>query len=138
MIGDSVRTPQYIIDYVKKHFGEYYDPCPYNPEFDKTKDKDGLLEDWGKVTYCNPPYSEVNKWVRKGHEEYKKGKTVIMLIKVRNLATIYAEKYMKEAEIVLLPKKIIFPGYKSYCRFGSVMLIYRANKVSGKFRFLNF
>jgi len=41
-----------------------------------------LKIDWGKYTFCNPPYTtaEKAKFVKKSYEEYKKGKKIILLI----------------------------------------------------------
>jgi len=42
----------------------------------------GLFVDWGKSNFVNPPYSKGKKtaFIKKGFEEWKKGKTVVFLI----------------------------------------------------------
>lgn len=73
MSSDSYPTD----DWLKRVFGNWYDPCPLNdnPEFD------GLALDWGFRTFCNPPYSNPLPWVRKGIEEANAGKCVVFLLK---------------------------------------------------------
>lgn len=44
---------------------------------------DGLKEEWKNFNWCNPPYNECNKWIKKAYEEQQKGKTTVMLIPVR-------------------------------------------------------
>ena len=44
---------------------------------------DGLKADWHKLNWCNPPFDECQKWIKKASEEQQKGNHTIMLIPVR-------------------------------------------------------
>lgn len=44
---------------------------------------DGLIADWFNLNWCNPPYDQCDKWVKKAYEEQQKGHETIMLIPVR-------------------------------------------------------
>lgn len=44
---------------------------------------DGLLWDWEDFNWCNPPYKECDKWVKKAYDEQQKGHQTVMLIPVR-------------------------------------------------------
>lgn len=44
---------------------------------------DGLKENWSKFNWCNPPFNECSKWIKKAYNEQQKGKTTVMLIPVR-------------------------------------------------------
>lgn len=44
---------------------------------------DGLKEEWSNLNWCNPPYDECDKWVKKAYEEQQKGGATVMLIPVR-------------------------------------------------------
>ena len=134
--SDSVRTPEWLLDMIKKEFGEFYDPTPFNPDFNPLKDKDALKTDWGPVNFCNPPYSNVGPFMRKGNLEWRKGKTVIMLVKLDNLGTNYSRRFVKGAELRVLSEKISFPGYQGKARFSSVLLIWRAGKKSTRYSVL--
>ena len=44
---------------------------------------DGLKEDWCPVNWCNPPFEQCNKWIKKAFKEQQKGNTTVMLLPVR-------------------------------------------------------
>ena len=130
---DSVRTPPWLLTKIKKEFGQkLYDPTPFIKNFDPKKHKDGLTTEWGPVSYCNPPYSRVAKFVEKAWTEWRKRKTIIMLVKTTSLGSQYAKKYAKGAELRVFPEQLTFPGYKRKAHFLSCLLIWRAGKRSSK------
>lgn len=46
--------------------------------------KDGLSERWKSLNWCNPPYNECEKWVKKAvFEQEKRGHSTVMLIPAR-------------------------------------------------------
>ena len=132
---DSVRTPKYIIAALKREFKvkKFYDPTPYNTKFKKGSSKDALLTEWGSVSFVNPPYSNVKPFFAKAHEQWRKRKTIIMLCKLSNLATEYAQEFAKGAELRILSRRISFPGYSGMPRFNSALVIWRAGKRSNKY-----
>jgi len=133
---DSVRTPPSILKSIREEFGRFFDPAPYNPKFDEKKHRNGLKIPWKSVNFINPPYSNVKPWVKKAHEEWKQGKTCILLIKLSNLATSYGKAYLKGAEIRIFPEKLSFPGYDGRAKFNSVLVIYRKNRTSSRYQFI--
>lgn len=44
---------------------------------------DGLTENWTLVNWCNPPFDQCDKWVKKAYEEQQKGHGTVMLLPVR-------------------------------------------------------
>jgi hypothetical protein len=42
---DDWETPQYILDWVKSNYGEFFDPCPLRSSFD------GLNIDWKPINF---------------------------------------------------------------------------------------
>ena len=130
---DSVRTPKNILASIRKEFGPFFDPAPFRKKFDPKKHTDGLKIDWKPVTFVNPPYSRVEPWVQKAHAEWRKGNTVIMFIKLENIGTAYAKKYIRGAELRILSEKLSFPGYSGKARFNNVLVIWRNNKHSYKY-----
>jgi hypothetical protein len=77
-------TPPALRDAIREEFGDFFDPCPHP----KPADFDGLTCEWGTVNYVNPPFGSIihdgkkkgmTAWVRKALEEWRKGKTVIMV-----------------------------------------------------------
>ena len=133
---DSVRSPSYIFDWVRSTFGKFYDPVPYRPKFDLKKHKDALTTEWKQVNYANIPFSEAKKFILKGYEQYKKGRTVIMLVKTDVLSTSYFSK-CPGAEIKFFMKPVIFPPHQQAPRFNVCLLIWRAGKRSKSYSFFN-
>ena len=137
---DSVRTPKHILTPLRREFRvrKFFDPAPYNTKFKKGGKTDGLLREWGKISFVNPPYSNVKPWFEKAHEEWRKGKTILMLVKLDTIATISAKKFMKGAELRVYSSKIPFVGYGGKLPFfNSVLIIWRAGKRSSKYSIIN-
>jgi len=44
---------------------------------------DGLTAKWSKYNWCNPPFDESKKWIKKAFEEQQNGNTTCMLLPVR-------------------------------------------------------
>lgn len=77
-------TPPDLMAELQAEFGFDFDAAPYP----KPDDFDGLTIDWGKSTYCNPPFGSIihqgkkkgpTAWARKAIEEHKKGKDVVLV-----------------------------------------------------------
>lgn len=73
-LSDNYKSDNWILSL----FEDWFDPCPLN----EIPDKDGLKIDWKDKTFVNPPYSSPLKWVEKAIYESKKGKRIIMLLRV--------------------------------------------------------
>ena len=107
-IHDNWQTPKYILDQIREEFGEFFDPCPVNAEFN------GLEIDWKDVNYINPPYSLKMKtaFVKKAIEESKKGKVCIMLIPVSTSTKLFHDDILPNAEEIRFVKgRINFNGF---------------------------
>lgn len=77
-------TPPSLYEELDKEFEFDHDPCPY-PVPDGF---DGLVDEWGKSNYVNPPFGSIihrgkkkgpTAWVRKAIEQFKKGKKVVLV-----------------------------------------------------------
>ena len=44
---------------------------------------DGLKNDWLSYNWCNPPFDECAKWIKRAYEEQKIGNRTMMLLPVR-------------------------------------------------------
>ena len=74
MANDNYATDNKIMEL----FEDWFDPCPLNPYPIKV----GLDIEWKDKTYVNPPYSKPLPWIEKAIEENKKGKTIVMLLRM--------------------------------------------------------
>lgn len=70
---------------------------------------DGLKEEWKDYNWCNPPFNECQKWVKKAFTEQQKGKTTIMLIPAR-VETGYWHDYILDKEDVKI--KFLRKGFR--------------------------
>ncbi len=113
------KTPTEFYKKLDAEFHFDFDPCPINPDFD------GLSVEWGKVNYCNPPYGRnIKKWLAKGYQEYRKGKTIVFLIFVQQSSTVAFHKYVYPyAEIRLIKSRLRFDDGKGSAPFGSMLCI---------------
>lgn len=59
-------------------FDGWFDPCPLDPN----PSINGLEIEWEDKTYVNPPYSKPHLWVTKAIEENRKGKLIVMLLRM--------------------------------------------------------
>ena len=136
---DSVTTPKYITDALCREFGvqKMFDPCPYDPLFNKDTSVDGLTIPWASpVTFVNPPYSKPRKWLLKARDVWKQGKTVILLLKAESMGSQYF-KYAEGAEIRVIDHHVKFGNYKNKAPFTNILVIFHANKTSQKWRRTN-
>lgn len=107
--SNNWKTPKSLYDKLDKEFNFDFDPCPYNSDFD------GLEIEWGKRNFINPPYDRVLKplFIQKAFEEWKKGKTCVLLIPSATGTKQFHELMLKNAEIRFLKGRIAFEGYNT-------------------------
>lgn len=112
--GDNWKTPDDIYNKLNEEFNFNYDPCPLNPN----PEFNGLNTEWGTRTFVNPPYSKVYPWIEKAIDESKKGKIIVMLLKLdcstrwfNDLVWVYA------SSIRLVPYRLHFNnlGSATFC-----------------------
>jgi len=111
--GDNWKTPPEFYDKLNNEFNFNFDPCPYS-EGDLLFN--GLECEWGKSTFCNPPYSQKLKeaFIKKGISEWKKGKRVVFLLPVSTGTKIFHEVILPEKpEIRFIKGRISFHGYNT-------------------------
>ena len=110
--SDSWSTPKYLYDELDSEFNFDFDPCPLN-RGEITPDKDGLLIDWGKRNFVNPPYSRKLKtqFVEKAIEESKKGNTSVLLLPVSTSTKLFHKQILPNAkDIRFLEGRVKFKG----------------------------
>ena len=90
------------MDKLNAEFNFDYDPCPHP----RPKDYDGLVADWGKRNYVNPPLvGGWMKWVHKGIKENKKNKLVVFIIPMFAWRAIaYLCEYGAELRYIGMPQ----------------------------------
>lgn len=116
---DSRFTPPDFMKNIYAAFGGIdLDPCAHQlspvracRRILKSEGGDGLVDDWsGKLAFVNPPFSELLRWLRRAHEQWRAGnvETVICLVPVRTDSAWFHDVLSAEASIYLLKGRVRF------------------------------
>ncbi len=107
--NDNWETPKWLYDKLNNEFNFDFDPCPLNADFD------GLMVEWGKSNFVNPPYNRIDKpkFIQKAFDEWKKGKKCVLLIPAATGTKQFHDLILPYAEIRFLKGRIAFAGYNS-------------------------
>ncbi|MEM2365654.1 MAG: DNA N-6-adenine-methyltransferase [Nitrososphaerota archaeon] len=118
--NQEARTPEELYKQLDEEFHFDFDPCPSNPTFD------GLKIEWGKSNYVNPPYANKKPWIKKAIEEWKKGKTVVMLLPADTSTSWFHDLIIPNAtEIRFIRGRIKFLPYNSPAKFPCMVVIFK-------------
>ena len=129
--SDEWETPQDIFNALHSEFHFTLDACAteQNHKCERffTLSQDGLLQDWGGcVVFCNPPYSNIAKWVEKAFRESRKDNTLVVLLIPSRTDTKYFHDFIyKRAEIRFIRGRLKFGDSKNSAPFPSMIVIFR-------------
>ena len=133
--GDTWRTPKDLYAQLNEEFHfDNFDPAPY--PYEEGVDEDGLEIDWCPRTFVNPPFSDLSKWIRKAHQEWKRGRMVVMLMPARTDIAAFHDCILPAAQIRYFRGRIKFAdetGRVSSRRrapFPCMLAIWHVNNVS--------
>lgn len=135
--SDEWATPQDLFDNLNGEFKFTMDACATaeNAKCERyyTKENDGLSADWGgESVFCNPPYSEIGKWVKKSfYESQKDNTTVCLLIPSRTDTRWFHDYIYNRCEIRFIKGRLRFSGAKSTAPFPSMVCVFRGAGVNG-------
>lgn len=128
---DDWSTPQWLFDSISREFLFTLDPCASRENAKCrqyfTKQEDGLMLSWeGETVFMNPPYGRIiGRWIRKAHEEARRGATVVCLVPART-DTEWFHRYCVSAEVRFLRGRLKFGSAKSSAPFPSAIIIFRS------------
>jgi len=113
-------TPSKFYRILNKEFNFDFDPCPEYPTFD------GLICDWKKSNFINPPYDNQKAWVEKAYNESLKNKICVMLLPARTDTRLFHDFIFKKAhEIRFIKGRLQFGGYTNSAPFPSMIVIFK-------------
>lgn len=133
--SDEWSTPQAFYDRCNDEFGFDLDACATdeNHKCDNyfTIEDDGLSQEWGgHRVWCNPPYSQIDKWVAKAFYETRNDNTLVALLIPSRTDTKYFHNYINNrAEIRFVKGRLKFGDGKNSAPFPSMLVIFRGAKV---------
>ena len=126
---DEWETPEDFFEELDREFHFDLDPCASeeNHKCENYLTYNGLQEDWGgHRVYCNPPYSEIAKWVEKGFRESRKDHTlVVMLIPSRTDTRWFHNFIYGRSEVRFVKGRLRFGGSKMNAPFPNMVVIFR-------------
>ena len=116
--SDEWGTPKELYDKLDKEFGFTMDVAASDNNYKHpnyyTVDDNALFHNWGKVVFCNPPYSNIYNFLEKAWLELKKGNTdTAVFLTFANTDTKWFHKFLyKHAELRFIQGRIKFeqPG----------------------------
>ena len=129
--SDEWATPQAFFDEINREFCFNLDPCSTdeNHKCDKyyTITDNGLEKSWGVYrVFCNPPYSQIEKWVAKAFYETRNDNTLVALLIPSRTDTRYFHNYIyNRAEIRFVKGRLKFGDGKGSAPFPSMLVIFR-------------
>ncbi len=94
------NTPESVLERVRVFAPIELDPCSNahsivkaNTELRLDRGQDGLKADWVSLTYCNPPYDDLETWAAKMAREGYRGTEIIACIPART-ETVAFQKHI--------------------------------------------
>lgn len=107
---DDYETPQWLFDELNEEFHFTLDVAA-----DGKNSKcfvhleDALNIDWMGTSFCNPPYSQWQKFVKQGYESHlKHNSTVVMLLPARTDTKAFHKYIWPHAEVRFLKGRLKF------------------------------
>lgn len=119
--SDHWATPPEVYDPLHAEFGFTFDPCPLK------SDEDGLQRAWSGRVFCNPPYSNIDGFIRKALWHLHAGdvELAVFLIPARTDTAWFHDYCYGKAEIRFCRGRIKFQGAKWTAPFPSMVVIFR-------------
>jgi len=131
--SDEWETPEDLFKKLNEQYKFTLDLCATseNHKCDKyfTKEIDGLKQEWPGVCWCNPPYSNISKWVEKAYNEAQKGSIIVMLIPARTDTRWFHNwiYMMYGVEVEFIKGRLKFSGSKWNAPFPSMIVTFNGN-----------
>jgi phage N-6-adenine-methyltransferase len=127
--SDRWSTPSDFFQQLDAEFHFTLDACAIaeNAKCDHyfSPEQDGLQQEWHGVVWCNPPYSQVARWIAKAYEASKAGAMVICLVYAA-VDTRWWQTYVEPyAEYRFPPKRLKFGGNRNSAPRASAVVIFR-------------
>jgi len=127
--NDMWETPPGILEeaMIKYDVTPVMDVCatPQNTKFPKyfTPEQNGLTQEWKEDFFMNPPYSEINQWMKKAYEQHRKHNVNALILVFAKTSVKWWHKYVEgKGEVHFQKGRIRFlldgiePRYCTRCK----------------------
>lgn len=118
--SDHWSTPEATKNELYTEFGLNFDPCPLRSS------EDGLKVKWQGRVFCNPPYSRILEFIKKGLFHLANGdcEILVYLIPART-DTGWFHDYCKKGEIRFIRGRLKFGKATHSAPFPSMVVVFR-------------
>lgn len=119
--SDHWSTPADTYAELDREFGFTFDPCPL------MSDENGLTRKWSGSVFCNPPYSKIGEFIRKGLLHLARGdcSVLVYLIPARTDTAWFHDYCYGRAEIRFIRGRLKFGNSQNSAPFPSMIVVFR-------------
>ena len=119
--SDHWSTPAEVLMRLDGEFDFTFDPCPL------LANESGLSVHWSGRVFCNPPYSKVTAFIRKGlwHLANRDCELLVFLLPARTDTAWFHDYVNGKAEIRFLRGRLKFGNAVNSAPFPSMVIIWR-------------
>lgn len=120
-LSDHWSTPDSVYRELDKEFSFTFDPCPL---YSKVS---GLSDAWRGRVFCNPPYSKIEQFIRKGlwHLHARECELLVFLVPARTDTKWFHDYCLSAGEIRFIKGRLKFGNAKNSAPFPSMVTIFR-------------
>ena len=124
--SDHWATPKDTYDALNTEFEFDFDPCPLLSQ------ESGLMVRWAGRVFCNPPYSHIAEFLKKGLFHLAAGDCALLvyLLPARTDTRWFHDYCMRAGEIRFLRGRLKFGDAKTGAPFPSVVVIFKEWAIS--------
>lgn len=128
---DDWETPWWLVKALERRLSIPYfdlDPAASSENkkarafYDGIEGLDGLKMPWNGYVFCNPPYSGIAQWVKKGYEEAKSGRANVTMLIAARTDTRWWWDYVRWGRVSFIKGRIKFVGATSGAPFPSAIV----------------
>lgn len=132
--SDEWATPRWLVNLLQEEFGPFdLDACATSANAVAsrfyTEADNGLIQPWFGVTFCNPPYSQAEKWAQKAWWEAYLGNATVLYLCAARPDTRYWWDHIRYGEVRLIKGRLRFtePGNPKAvgAPFPSALVVFR-------------
>lgn len=120
--SDHWSTPSQIYLSLNDEFNFTFDPCPL------FSSDSGLNISWNGRVFCNPPYSKISQFLKKGlfHLSTSDVELLVYLVPARTDTAWFHDFVYQKSEIRFIRGRLKFGFSKNNAPFPSMVVIYRS------------
>ncbi|WP_417832880.1 DNA N-6-adenine-methyltransferase [Terasakiella sp.] len=100
------------------------------------EEDDGLKQPWNaQNVYLNPPYSTLEAWITKAHDEFHKGnaETIIALLPCRTNTEYFHTLITPSADVLFIQKRLRFGKARQQAPFASMLAVWSKTNIIDEF-----